>query len=220
MLIHIIIDVVCIVTMKSKLKILIFATLEEANPLINKLKINQVFEKPFKVFKNNELIVIISGIGKIRATAACAYAIGEFGKSNEYEILNIGAAGSLNSSFSIGDIRTIEMVADCTETHVKSKIKTPTIQGLKSATLLTSDVTILSLDTRKNLSHYGELVDMEGFAIAKTAAIFGKKVSFLKIVSDTPENTSKNEIIKNIQSVSQLLVDEIVEFILRGQSMV
>ena len=193
--------------MKSNLKTVIFATMEEASPLIKKLEINQVAEKPFKVFKNDELVILISGIGKIRAAAACAYAIGEF-KGDK--ILNAGAAGSLSSNFSIGDVRTIELVVDYID--IKPKIKTLKIEGFESAVLLTSDVSILNSDMRKNLSCY-ELVDMEGFAIAKTASIFGKKTALLKIVSDTHENTSKSEIIENIKSVSHLLVDKVVKCI-------
>ena len=193
--------------MKSNLKTVIFATMEEASPLIKKLEINQVAEKPFKVFKNDELVVLIRGIGKIRAAAACAYAIGEF-KGDK--ILNAGAAGSLSSNFSIGDVRTIELVVDYID--IKPKIKTLKIEGFESAVLLTSDVSILNSDMRKNLSCY-ELVDMEGFAIAKTALIFGKKTALLKIVSDTHENTSKSEIIENIKSVSHLFVDKVVKCI-------
>ena len=196
---------------KNKLKIIIFATLEEAYPLINELKINRILEKPFKVFQNDELVIIISGIGKIRASAACAYVINKFGESKEDKILNAGAAGSLKPNLSMGDVRTIELAADYTENQIKSKIKTLKIEGFESAVLLTSNISILNPDVRDNLSNYGELVDMEGFAIAQTAAIFGRKTALLKIVSDTAKNTSKNEIIENIQHISHLLVNDIIK---------
>ena len=49
---------------------IVMATMLEAEPLIESLKLSKIEDKPFMLFQSTEHILVISGIGKANAAMA------------------------------------------------------------------------------------------------------------------------------------------------------
>jgi adenosylhomocysteine nucleosidase len=75
-------------------------------------KVQIISETPFKLYQashlNQDVIVGLSGIGKVSAAAMASYVILKFQPSL---IINIGSAGGLDNSLKIGDIVVASMCA-------------------------------------------------------------------------------------------------------------
>ena len=71
---------------------LIMATRIEADPFIQGLKLEKMENSFFHVYSNDDVTLIISGIGKTNAAMATTYMISTFSPNR---ILNPGACGSL-----------------------------------------------------------------------------------------------------------------------------
>ena len=84
---------------KNTLKCLIMATLLEAQPFIEGLSLTKQTEERIPVYRNDDYILAISGIGKTNSAIACAYSCLKFSPSC---IVNLGAAGATGSTLSLG----------------------------------------------------------------------------------------------------------------------
>ena len=60
-------------------------------------------------------------------------------------------------------------------------------------TLATSSRPVVSYEDRKKAARLGELVDMEGYAFAAAAELFGKKLEMIKMLTDFSENCDISE---------------------------
>jgi len=148
------------------LKAIVSAFYKEVAPIIKHYKLKKI-NSPFDIFKNDEIIVIISGIGKINSAIATTYLL------NNYDIdfiINFGIAGS--KSFKIGEIFLINKI---------NKNLYPDIlysHPFNESEIICSDEVV----TDGNF----KLVDMEseGFFKASTKFLPLENIFILKIVSD------------------------------------
>ncbi len=77
------------------------ALFSEAKPLINHFNLKQFDTKPYKIFKNKDIILIVSGIGKDNTIDALNLVL------NKYQfdkVFNIGTAGCSNQTITIGEL--------------------------------------------------------------------------------------------------------------------
>jgi len=148
------------------LKAIISAFYKEVAPIIKYYKLKKE-NTPFEIFKNDEIIVIISGIGKINSAIATTYLL------SNYDIdfcINFGIAGS--SKFEVGEIFLINKI---------NKNLYPDIlysHPFSESEIICSDEIITNGEFR--------LVDMEseGFFKAATKFIPLENIFIIKIVSD------------------------------------
>ncbi|MCB1110908.1 MAG: hypothetical protein KDK64_07995 [Chlamydiia bacterium] len=83
----------------------------EATPLIEAFKLKPLAGNPlFPIYENEDLKLIISGVGKIKAGAACSYLAGIHRDEDIYGWLNVGVGG--HRSFPIGTPVLINQVID------------------------------------------------------------------------------------------------------------
>ncbi|MDK2907020.1 MAG: hypothetical protein PWQ66_981, partial [Petrotoga sp.] len=153
----------------------------EARAIIKYLNLKKTTDRPFETYQNEEVHLVISGVGKINAAGATSYLLKDTLKSytpNDYAI-NIGICGSLNNKFNVGDLVLVNKVVDYerkrkyyTDILVKHNQKEGSIQ---------------SIDTlHSNYEFEEDLVDMESSAFFEIASKFLSvhQVYVLKIVSD------------------------------------
>lgn len=162
-------------------KLLIHTALQcEGQFLIDKLKLTQNKDyKTFKLFENEDTILVVSGIGK-ENTLNCLNDI--FEKFTFEKAINLGIAGCCESSVKIGTLF-------CTNRLLKN---------INFALVTTVDE---PLDSDENLETL--LVDMEASYFKEVASKNCSEIYIFKIVSDyldtqIPKKSFVIELIKNI----------------------
>lgn len=159
----------------------------EAGPLIRYFGLNKnPWKREFPIFRSRDMILIISGTGKIRSAAAIAYLLKQITEPQKGVYLNIGICGAMNRE-RIGELYYIKKVTDAEtgrsyfpaiELHppfpeaVLTTVNRPPTQPLPADETFT-------------------LVDMEAAGFFETASrlLPGGQRFCLKIVSDHLENT-------------------------------
>jgi len=160
----------------------------------------QVRDVPFELWRNKSHCVLITGIGLVNSALGFVWAI----ENLEFEsVLNIGAAGATcalkNAKNFYGKFFEISNVK-CLEPYNFGEYKLAP-NGLN---LVTSSRPVSTLEEREYAGKFGELVDMEGYALASVAALYNKKLSMLKMVTDF---SSDCDISKNITMLRERLAD-------------
>jgi nucleoside phosphorylase len=193
---------------------IVMATVIEARPFIDNLALQKKSDKPFPVYFKDNIILIISGIGKARCASAVAHII----NLTEIDILyNFGAAGDLNGKFKIGEILHINSIFEPDRPYIaggKRNIIPDFLDGFPFATLSTQDRAMVKNSDRESAGENADLADMEGASFIQICRLYGKKGYLFKIVTDTPENDSDKDIIQNVLKTSGILYDFIRDKIL------
>ena len=155
----------------------------EAIPLINafKLKKDLSFTK-FDLFKNDEIRLIVSGIGKIRSSIATTYLLVKNSPSSDDRILNVGICGCGLSQYKTGEFFLINKIDDFSS---KKSFYPETIfkHSIPEERILTFDYPVNKKDFREPPPC---LVDMEssGFYEAASLHFHSHKIHLLKVISD------------------------------------
>jgi adenosylhomocysteine nucleosidase len=175
---------------------MIIATKMEAEPFIEGLCMKEMGTLPFPVYMGGDAVMIISGIGKVNAGTATAYACLKFDPAR---ILNLGAAGSVNNSEELGRAYNIEKTIEPDRIHLRTNspyIQYPdTMDGFEKKILATQDKGIIDVRTFRELAPLADLVDMEGASVLQASRRFEKKCLIFKFVTDTPEHAGQGKII-------------------------
>ncbi len=145
----------------------------------------KVCQAPFEVWQNDSKRVVITGIGLVNASVAFAWAVENFDFTH---VMNVGAAGLTSRAKDatldcLGKCHKISSVR-CLEPYNERVFEI----AAEGKTLVTASRPISTVQERDFAGKYGELVDMEGYALARAAEIFGKKISMLKMVTDFSQN--------------------------------
>jgi adenosylhomocysteine nucleosidase len=188
----------------------IFATMAEAGPFLTISQAIQIDEKPFRVFQIPDrptLLVTVCGMGKVAAALACQAQIREFKVD---EIVNAGACGALQSGpgFASGALFCIATAVEGDHEEF-GQAPLPIISDGKidwdqrAARLITCDRPVFDADQRLALSASSDLVDMEGAAIARTAALYQTPWTMIKGVTDTAGPQDRATLNANLVSVSE-----------------
>jgi adenosylhomocysteine nucleosidase len=184
------------------------ATLLEAKPFVLGMSLKQTQNRPFRIFQNDRVLLIISGIGKANAAMATAACCHTYTSSC---ICNLGAVGAAGSGHGLGEIFHIHEIIEYDRPELKSgkpRIHKPdTLTGFPTAKLSTSDRAILGPDERKKISQNADLIDMEGAAVVQACRKFKTKCFMFKFVSDTPEHTRSENIVDNIRGYRDLFYE-------------
>jgi len=177
------------------------ATMLEAKPFVLGMSLKQTRKTPFRLFQNENTLLIISGIGKANAAMASVYCCLEF---KPVCICNLGAAGVTHSGYDLGEIFHIRKVIEHDRPDLNSKkayiIHEPSLlKGFKTANLATGDRAVLDPKERKAISSKADLLDMEGASVVQACRKFETSCFLFKFVSDTPDHTRDQDIVDNIR---------------------
>lgn len=154
---------------KKPFKLIHTALFSEAKPIIDKLELRQYDTKPFKVFKNNNIVLIVSGIGKENTIKALEKIFNEY---NITKAINIGTAGCSDKSRHIGELF-------CTN-HKLNDIKYLELTTVKTPKTFSHDT--------HDSQH---LYDMEGNYFLQQCKIHlnNNDIYILKVISDHLDDT-------------------------------
>ncbi|MFO7614837.1 MAG: hypothetical protein R6W71_09390 [Bacteroidales bacterium] len=165
------------------------------------MSLKQTRKAPFRLFQNDNTLLIISGIGKANAAMAVVYCCLKFKPGC---ICNLGAAGAAHSGYDLGETFHIRKVIEHDRPDLNSKkaymIHEPDLlKGFKTAKLATCDRAVLDPLERKAISSRADLLDMEGAAVVQACRKFEASCFLFKFVSDTPDHTRDQDIVDNIR---------------------
>lgn len=232
-------------------RMFVCAMQSEANPIIEHYAMNHLNASTQKYFKdiNSKLLpysfskicdkinvylnpdckigLIVTGIGKVNASAAMFYGCSVF---NPKEVVNIGMCGSLKSIHRISNVVNIKkvfqydayipfedkefsMIMDHIEidpTGVYTLNKDIDYE-YNHVVLATGDSFIEEQDEKQKLSEIADVVDMEGYAIARICQVFETKLKMFKVVSDDSSKNSKFQFMEFNNDLYVVIVKKLLE---------
>lgn len=154
----------------------------EADTFIKKLKLkkNQNAHK-FQIFENEDIVLIITGVGKIKSAIAITYLFSKYFPKKTDFLINIGVCGCLNKNTKIGDIFMCNKIVDFDSQrnfYPDILFKHP----FEESSILTCSKVIKN--TKDNIGF--KLVDMESSGVFQAGSMFMflHQMFFIKIVSD------------------------------------
>ena len=201
---------------------MLFATHQEAEPILSMLPAKKVTEKPFDTYwfaaKSHRPagIVVITGMGPVAAEAATRYAIRSYAIRH---IINAGICGALRDNLSVGAIYRITTVADGdallahsgnTGTPLTSG-DTPAWESLPVAQLASVSEPVFDGERRTPLATSADLVDMEGYAVLRVAADNKLPCSLIKGISDGAHEGARADLHRHLEPVSEAVCTCIVQ---------
>ena len=172
----------------------------EAIPLIDAFRLQHQQDcRPFSLYLNDSIRLIISGTGKLAAAAATAYLASRFTRDTHASWLNIGIAG--HPDLDTGMIRLTDRIID----HSSGQNWYP---GLVS--LATPACTLLTVDSAQNGFITDACHDMEGSGFFAAARHFTTcdNIQCLKIISD---NRSRHHSKITPSFAGQLIAEQLDE---------
>jgi nucleoside phosphorylase len=187
---------------------MVMATMLEATSMIEKASLAKIADQPFPLYQGEDLVLVISGVGKTNAAMATTYCCLKY---SPFWICNLGAAGATDYLYQPGEIYHIVKVIEYDRPHLRSdspRIHLPYIlPGFKTATLATQDRPVMDQEARKELAPLADLVDMEAAAVIQACRKFATPCVVFKFVSDTPAHSRHDEIVAHIKYYRSLLSD-------------
>lgn len=135
----------------------------------------------------DRLPVLLTGMGKINATAAIATVLAQGERPRE--VVNLGTAGALRPGWA-GTHQVASVLQHDIDTPVLRALTGRTygaplaLSDQPGPTLATGDLFVSDPEARERLAAAADLVDMEGYAIATVAQRAGVPVRLIKHVSD------------------------------------
>jgi adenosylhomocysteine nucleosidase len=200
----------------------------EAKPLIDNMtnvSITTYCDKKIVKGKlcDTEVVCIVCGVGKVNAAVGAQIAIDKFAAE---KIVNIGVAGGLNKSLSVGEIYCIEKAVqydfdlvqlngtkigtlnEFEENYLPlSTVSTYPLKKLATGDRFNDDVADFNLLT-KTLE--ADIRDMEGCAIVQTCAHAHVPCYSFKAISDLAgSGSTTDQFVKNLAVCAQKLKDNI-----------
>jgi adenosylhomocysteine nucleosidase len=205
---------------------LVAATLREARPLIDGLA---AVERPDAVFRTwqtrtkmgdrrQQVRLLVSGVGKVAAAAATASLICQHKVDR---LINFGACGALmnRGEFRPGTLCQVIRVVEGDHLGMGERPADPVAchpvktAGLPLVDLVTIDRPLFDPERRSRLAALGQVVDMEGGAVARTAAWFGVPCTLIKGITDPAGDGDRDLLRANLDRVSAALAQKVLELL-------
>jgi len=166
------------------------ALYQEALPIIKFFNLKEDNDKYFKIYKNNKILLINSGLGKINTALALSHIFTKYENFSK-NILSIGIAGA-TKNLSIAELVNVKKIID-KESQKVFHLKD--LKNLKNLSCTTSDLPLTNAKT--------DLADMEASSVYLSCKKFDIRPTILKVVSDFFEpNSVKKEEIENLISIN------------------
>ena len=180
---------------------IVCAMSEEVEKIITSFNLKSVdAHLPYNIFKNQQIVLIESSIGKVSSTLATSLLIERYSIDR---LINIGLAGALKpittgSAYFVNSVTQhdafIPFVEYQNDMYQKINCLVPDNVD-NSLTLTTGDQFI---DNTNKVTNDADIVDMEGFAVAYVAKKYKLPITVIKGISDDANNSSKQELFKNL----------------------
>ncbi|WP_372806686.1 UbiA-like polyprenyltransferase [Pontiella sp.] len=119
-------------------------------------------------------------------------------------IINAGVCGALNNRLERGAVYRVSMVS---MEELKAAVNVGVGFGLKK--LVSVERPVFEPERKRALSKYGDLVDMEGYAVARVCEEHSIPCILIKGVTDFGDGTGKADIQKHIAPVSETVAEAV-----------
>jgi adenosylhomocysteine nucleosidase len=195
----------------------IVASDSEASPFLDALKWRKISSQPFSVYQGElgplkiPTIFIISGMGKVAAAVATHLLIH---CHRVTWILNLGACGALKEShgFKPGALFRIDTAIEGDRQDgpfliYPEKCASDLFDNLPSVRLVTCDRPVFDLQRKESLSTLGDLIDMEGAAVARVANMYTRPCVLVKGITDEAKEGERQTLTQNIGMVSKKMAN-------------
>ncbi len=137
---------------------------------------------------------VICGIGKVDAAVAVTAAVLRHSGARPPTVVNIGTAGALRPGraglYMPSTVRNHDISADVLRSLGYPVRDAITVPGGDGTVLATGDSFVTDPAVRDALAAHSDLVDMEGFAIARACEALGVACVLVKHVSDDADETA------------------------------
>jgi adenosylhomocysteine nucleosidase len=154
----------------------------------------------------SELPVLVTGAGKVNAAIAVATTLAEFSPSR---VVNLGTAGALHDGMTgthvIGWVGQHDLDDTALFALAGLHFGEPVVLAEDGARLVTGDAFISDDGIRARLARTADLVDMEGYAVARAAMTAGVPVTLVKQVSDSAGQGAGRSWRENVDACAEQL---------------
>lgn len=168
------------------------ATYFEGESFIKKLSLKKDINiTKFQVFKNNDITLIITGVGKIKATSALVHTFSIYNTQSPSLLINFGICGASNKKLPIGTTYLCNKLIDNSS---KKTYYTDIIYNtpFEEACIETYD-TIINVPIDYEIT--GDLIDMEAVGVYEGGSLFlhTHEIFIIKLISDYLDANSMNK---------------------------
>lgn len=193
-----------------KKKLLLFAHKGEASFFLQNIPHTPI-DFFFKgLFNSENYFLLLTGEGLQNASEKTISVLTQFNHQID-SIYNIGTAGSLNENIYTDEIHWIKSVV--AGSVARREYKTFYSSDTSAVTTCISAYErITDIESRRQLSAFGDIVDRELWAIGSAAKFFNLPFSALKYISDDYKNTDFcADVIKKAPLISEQLYREFIQ---------
>lgn len=164
----------------------------EARPLIDHYRLKRDTTLPYTLYRDEEILLLVTGIGKTNALMAVSAVLGYSLPCTGDILLNIGICGA-PKEYEVGEALMVHKIIDNDRSYYPDMLYTHALR----------ETSLQCVDKPQESAH--ELpVDMESAAVFQAASRFLKlhQMGFLKIVSDhfEPEYVTKEGVQELVRS--------------------
>lgn len=161
--------------------------------------------------------VLVTGVGTMNTAVALATHLAELGADRPERIVNVGTAGALRDGLSgVYEIHEVlqhdfsdELISEMLGHPIPNMRQLLPVTHLPAARLATGDAFIHDSATRERLAKRSDLVDMEGYAIARIGAAFDIPVTLLKQISDKADENAYRTWFDAVDRGARALAEEL-----------
>lgn len=180
----------------------------EAQGVIEKYQLERINQD---LFKNESLVLLITGEGPFEAATKTALTISKFEFT---QITNMGIAGTLDPSLKVGTFHPVRSIYLVQDYAPQFKTFKSFEEGLDC---ITSFERILDVEKAQKLKGIGTLVDREAWGIAMAARTANLPFQSYKLISDIAGSIESCELIKESAQLFSNLIAEFIGTILQIQ---
>lgn len=180
----------------------------EASPIIEGFKLKKDMDtKEFQVFGNEDVILIVSGVGKVKCAMGIAYLFGKYGVCEKDILLNVGYCGSSNLDVPLGTLKLANKVVDM-DTG-REYFPDLFVTGYEQECISCFSNVI----TNRKENTEGVFVDMESAGVMEASYkfLYPHQTVIVKIVSDYMDDERKDVLFlkslidKNLSSIEDII---------------
>ncbi len=175
------------------MKLLVFAHRGEAQAFFNQWEFAPVEFYFSGLFKTKNYYLLITGEGLKDASEKTVAVIANF-KEELDEVINIGIAGSLSPKLKIGDTAWVR--SSYAQNAERCEFKSFTTTQHSSLDCISAYSRVTTLEEKKMLSSFADMVDRELWSIMSAAHLFSLPAFALKLISDEAESDDFCKLVK------------------------
>jgi adenosylhomocysteine nucleosidase len=154
----------------------------------------------------SDLPVLVTGVGKVNAAIAVSVTLAEASPSR---IVNVGTAGALRDGVTgtnvVGWVGQHDLDDEALFALSGLHFSEPVTLASDGPRLVTGDAFISDDAVRARLAQHADLVDMEGYAVARAAIAAGVPVTLVKQVSDAAGSAAGRSWRDNVDACAEAL---------------